>query len=96
MDLYIAAVGLGGFLMAAAFVANGVFALISPTAWMSFSWHGIRGRWRGVKERDLDTLGGRLKIIVNSLLGIAAGLLGMLLFGLMLFAAVSGRAVRSH
>ncbi len=70
-----------GFAVGFAMIANGVFGLVSPTAWMHFRWHGLTTARRGFKEEDLSSIGGRLKIFVLNLVSLAAGLSLVILLG---------------
>jgi hypothetical protein len=75
------AILLGGFGMGLLLVANAVFALVSPTAWIHFRWHGFPVRWRSFKEEDLNSFGGRFKIFFFSSVVLTSGFAVLLLTG---------------
>jgi hypothetical protein len=75
----VVAILLFAFFLGVLVVANSVFALKSPSAWMGYRWHGLSIRWSGIREKDLNSPYGRFKIIFYSLVGLIFGL-GLLLF----------------
>ena len=62
-------------------VASTVFGLIAPTAWMRFRWHGLTTPRRGFKEEDLNSIGGRSKILFFNVVFLFVGLSIMFIAG---------------
>jgi hypothetical protein len=53
-------------------LASGGLGLITPSTWVHMRWFGLRVRWRGIEEKDLNTFGGRLKIFVFNVFALIA------------------------
>jgi hypothetical protein len=75
-----------GFTVGLVIIANAVFALISPAAWMHFRWHGLTTLRRGFKEEDLNSISGRAKIIFLNVVFLVAGLSVVILLGAVVIA----------